>query len=65
MHTHAAVRPETKRPGIERAALGLSIERGLRETPVRDIAAVHPRLTSECIPGAVHRVAIAPRRTSA
>jgi AcrR family transcriptional regulator len=38
-----AVRPETKRPDIERAALHLFIKRGLRGTTVRDIAA-HARV---------------------
>ena len=38
-----AVRPETKRPDIERAALHLFIRRGLRGTTVRDIAA-HARV---------------------
>ena len=39
MLAHAPVRPETKRPDIERAALHLFIQRGLRGTTVRDIAA--------------------------
>jgi AcrR family transcriptional regulator len=39
MLAHAPVRPETKRPDIERAALHLFISRGLRGTTVRDIAA--------------------------
>ena len=39
MLAHAPVRPETKRPDIERAALHLFIRRGLRGTTVRDIAA--------------------------
>src|SRR5213076_1617131 len=38
-----AVRLETKRPDIERAALHLFIRRGLRGTTVRDIAA-HARV---------------------
>src|SRR5436309_752263 len=43
MLAHAPVRPETKRPDIERAALHLFIRRGLRGTTVRDIAA-HARV---------------------
>ncbi len=39
MLVHAAPRPETKRPDIERAALQLFVKRGLRGTTVRDIAA--------------------------
>jgi photosystem II stability/assembly factor-like uncharacterized protein/AcrR family transcriptional regulator len=39
MLAHAADRPETKRPHIERAALRLFLQRGVRGTTVRDIAA--------------------------